>query len=334
MRERTMVGLFVLAAAGLLVGTMLAISGGLGAATVQHHAYFKFVGGVQPGAPVRYGGMTIGKVTRVHVDPENSARIEVQIAVNHDAPVKTDSVAKISSLGPLTDNYVEISTGSQQSPLAPPGSELRSEEAFGLPQLGDAVQQMMPDVRSALSKLNQNLDGLEVTIARANDLLNDQNRANVGNTLHNADQLLASARPKVTESLDHLNGMLNSARPKVDASLTNVRDITSQLNTRLGPLLDKVQTTTATANDTLQHVDSMLLENRADVRASVTRLRDTLAQLDQTLAQNSGNIDELLDNIRMASENLRALTETLRSSPSSLIRGIKVTERKPGDIHE
>ena len=334
MRERTLVGLFVLVAVGVLVGTMLAVTGGLGASTVPHHTYFKFAGGVQAGAPVRYGGMTVGKVTRVRVDPGDSARIEVQLAVNRDAPVKTDSVAKISSLSPLTDNYVEISTGSPQSPLAPPGSELRSEEAFGLPQLGDTVQQMLPDVRSALAKLNQSLDGLQVTITRANDLLNDRNRASVGNALHNAYQLLASARPKLTESLDNLNGMLNTARPKVDASLSNVRDITNQLNTRLGPLLDKVQTTTATANDTLQHVDSTLLENRADVRASVTKLRDTLAQLNQTLAQNSGNIDELLDNIRMATENLRDLTETLRSSPASLIRGIKVTERKPGDVHE
>ena len=71
----------------------------------------------------------------------------------------------------------------EHAPLAPPGSELPSEEAFGLPQLGDAAQAMMPDVHMALSKLNQNLDGLQVTIARANDLLNDRNRASIGSSL-------------------------------------------------------------------------------------------------------------------------------------------------------
>ena len=90
---------------------MLAVSGGVGAATVSHRAYFKFAGGVQPGAPVRYGGLAVGKVTRVRVDPGNSTRIEIDIAVDNDAPLKTDSVAKISTLGPLTDNYIEISTG-------------------------------------------------------------------------------------------------------------------------------------------------------------------------------------------------------------------------------
>ena len=331
MRERTLVGLFVLVAVGLLVGAMLAISGGVATSTVKHRTFFKFAGGVQAGAPVRYGGMTVGRVTRVRVDPSNSTRIEIQLAVDRGTPVKTDSVAKISTLGPLTDNYIEITTGTQNAPLAPPGSVLQSTEAFGLPQLGDAAQAMLPDIHNAIAKLNQNLDGLTITIARANDLLNDHNRAAISGSLGNLNHLVADARPKVAESLNNLNGLLNDTRPKVTASLTNTQEITKTLNAKLGPLLDQLQTTTARANETLSHVDATLVENRPDIRAVVVNLRDTLAQLNQTLDQNSPNIDELLDNIRMATENLRALTETLRQAPASLIRGIKVKERKPGD---
>jgi phospholipid/cholesterol/gamma-HCH transport system substrate-binding protein len=329
MRERTLVGLFVLLAGGLLVATLLAINGGFGASSVTHPVYFKFAGGVQPGAPVRYGGLTVGKVTRVRVDPTNSTRIEIDLAVNRDAPLKTDSVAKISTLSPLSDNYIEVATGTQAAPLAPPGSTLPSVEAFGLPQLGDAAQAMLPDVHNAIALLNRNLDGLQVTVARANDLLNDRNRATIGNSLHNVDALLATARPKVTDSLDHLNAMLNDASPKVSASLDNVqtltKDLNKDLNTRIDPLLDQVKTTTS-------DLDATLLENRPDIRATVVTLRDTLTQLNRTLDQNSPNIDELLDNVRMATENLRSLTETLQRSPASLIRGIKVTERKPGDL--
>ena len=337
MRERTLVGLFVLIAGGLLFGTMLAVSGGIGTSSVSHRAFFKFAGGVQPGAPVRYGGLTVGKVERVRVDPENTTRIEIQLAVDRDAPLKTDSVAKISTLGPLTDNYIEVSTGTQRAALAPPGSVLPSAEAFGLPQLGDAAQALMPEVQKALQTLNHNLDDLQVTIARANDLLNDRNRASIGSSLNNIDRLVADARPKVTESLNNLNGLLDDARPKVATSLTNVRELTA----KLAPLLDDVKTATARANDTLAHVDSTLVDNRPDIRASVIGLRDTLTkstalldQLNQTLDQNSANIDELLDNIRMSTENLRSLTETLKQAPASLIRGMKVVERKPGDIRE
>jgi phospholipid/cholesterol/gamma-HCH transport system substrate-binding protein len=335
-RERTLVGVFVLVAGVLFFGTMVVITGG-GAATVPHRAYFKFAGGVQAGSPVRYGGMMVGKVQRVHVDPENTTRIEIDLLVNRDAPLKTDSVAKISTLGPLTDNYIEISTGSQQAPLTPAGSDLLSAEAFGLPQLGDAAQAMLPDLQKALQKLNQNLDGLQVTLTRANDLLNDRNRANVGSSLSNLERLVAEVRPKATESLDNLDGMLTDARPKVAASLSDVQALTA----KLGPLLDDLKTTTARANDTLAHVDSALMENRADVRASVAGLRDTVAKsttllndLTQVLDDNSTNIDDLLDNIRMTTENLRDLTETLKHSPASLIRGVRVTDRKPGDVRK
>src|SRR5712691_2613097 len=336
-RARTLVGLFVLIAGGLLLGTIVVLSGGLGGATVSHRAYFKFAGGVQAGALVRYGGMLAGKVEAVRVDPGNSTRIEIDITVNRDAPLKTDSVAKISTLGPLTDNYIEISTGSEHAALAPPGSVLLSTEAFGLPQLGDAAQAMLPDLQRALQKLNQNLDGLQVTLTRANDLLNDRNRANIASSLNNLEHMVAEVRPKANDSLDNLNGLLTDTRPKVSASLSNVQELT----TKLGPLLDDLKTTTARANDTLTHVDSTLMENRSDIRASVTGLRDTAAkstallnELNQTLDQNSGNIDDVLNNLRMTTENLRSLTETLKHSPASLIRGIRVEDRKPGGIRK
>jgi phospholipid/cholesterol/gamma-HCH transport system substrate-binding protein len=334
-RERTLVGLFVLGAAALIFATVVVLSGGMGRVTVPHRAYFKFAGGVQVGAPVRYGGMMVGKVERVRVDPGNSSRIEIDVAVSRDAPLKTDSVAKISTLGPLTDNYIEITTGSQGAAPAPPGSELRSEEAFGLPQLGDAAQAMVPEVQQALKKLNQNLDGLQVTLARANDLLGDGNRANIGKSLDNLQQLTADVRPKANQSLDNINGLLTDARPKVSDTLSNVQELTAKMD----PLLDDVKTATARASETLLHVDATLAENRPDLRATVAGLRETLAkstvllnELNQTFDQNSGNIDSLLENMRMATENLKALTETLSHSPASLIRGVNVADRKPGEV--
>ena len=49
---------------------------------VSHHAYFKFSGGVQPGTAVRYGGMRVGTVQRVRIDPGDSTRIEVDLNVD------------------------------------------------------------------------------------------------------------------------------------------------------------------------------------------------------------------------------------------------------------
>src|SRR5215469_17038980 len=332
-RERALVGLCVVVAAVLLFGSVIAISGDMGSKGVPHRAYFKYSGGVQAGAPVRFGGMLVGKVDRVRVDPTNTTRIEIDFAIDRATPVKTDSIAKITTLGPLTDNYIEISTGGERSPLLAPGADIPSTEMFGLPQLGESIQAMLPDVQHALLKVNNSLDGLEVTLARANDLLNDRNRAAIAHSLANADQMLAETRPKLNASLDNVNQLLGDAQPKVSASLTNVQEVTAKLS----PLLDDIKKVSAQANDTLSHVDATLMENRSDVRTTVVTLRDTLAKstvlldhLNRALDQNSDNIDELLENVRISTENLKGLTETLRSKPASLIRGVHAEDRQPG----
>ena len=331
--ERALVGIFVIVAAALLFGSVIAVSGGMGGGSVPHRAYFKYAGGVQSGAPVRFGGLLVGKVDRVRVDPANSTRIEIDFLVDRTTPVKTDSVAKITTLGPLTDNYIEISTGSEGAALLPAGADMASMETFGLPQIGEAVQAMLPDVQRVLLKVNNSLDGLEITVARANDLLNDRNRATIAHSLANADQLLSETRPKMNESLTNVNRLLNDVQPKVSASLSNVQEVTAKLS----PLLDDLKKVSTQANDMLAHVDAALLENRTDVRTSVLTLHDSLAKstvlldhLNQALNQNSDNIDELLDNVRISTENLKGLTETLRARPASLIRGIGAEDRQPG----
>jgi len=332
-RERALVGLFVLVAAALLFGAVLALSGGIGKAAVPHRAYFKYSGGVQSGAPVRFGGMLVGKVDHVRVDPGNSTRIEIDFSIDRSTPVKTDSIAKITTLGPLTENYIELTTGSERAALLPAGAEMKSAEMFGLPQLGESMQAMLPDVQQALQKVNTSLDGLQVTLARANDLLNDRNRAAIAHSLSNADQLLAETRPKLNASLDNVNKLVTDMQPKISASLSNLQEVTGKLT----PLLDGISKVSAQANDTLSHLDATLMEDRSDIRAAVVNLRDTLAKstilldhVNRSLDQNSDNIDELLDNLRTATENLKGLTETLRSRPASLIRGIAAEDRKPG----
>jgi phospholipid/cholesterol/gamma-HCH transport system substrate-binding protein len=315
-REQAAVGLFVLVAAALMIGTILAVAGTFSAGGIPHYTYFKSAGGILPGAMVRYGGMNAGKVKTVRVDPQDSTRIEIDFFVQRGIPVKTDSVARIAALGALSDNYVELSTGTKGAQLAPSGSELRSAETLGLGDLGEVIGNLAPVANQALDNLNQRLVELQVTIARVNDLLNDKNRADV------------------SASLGNLNSMLSDSRPKVAASLTNVQTATAQLV----PVLDNLKTTMNQANVVLSHVDSLIVENHEDIRTIVTELRETLftaaslmEKLKSTSENNADNIDQTILNIRATTENIKELTDSLKNNPSLLIRGTTLKDRKPGD---
>ena len=315
-REQAWVGLFVLIAAALLIGTVLAVAGTFSVSGVSHRAYFKSAGGLLPGATVRYAGMKAGRVESVRVDPQDSTRIEVAFTVGHAIPVKTDSVAKITSPGPLDENYVEVGTGTKDAPLAPPGSEIKSVPTVGIADLGDMIGNLAPVAQQVLQNLNQRLTELQVTVARVNDLLNDRNRTNV------------------SEGLGNLNAMLAEDRPKVSATLANVQTASAKII----PLLDDLKRTMKEANDALSHVDSVVLENRQDVRTAVVELKQTLLsasslmeQLKNTMDRNTDNIDEILVNLRITTENAKQLTEALKTRPSVLIRGDTVKDRKPGE---
>ena len=314
--EQVWVGLFVLAAAALLIGTVLSVAGTFSRGNIPHRAYFKFAGGLEPGAAVRFGGMKAGSVQAVRVDPDDSTRIEVDFNVARDIPLKTDSIAKIASLSALGDNYVELTAGTREAAAAAPGSVVRSTESTNFSDLGDMVGKLEPMVQEVLQNLNQRLNELQVTMARANDLLSDQNRSNI------------------SAALGNVNSMLAEDRPKVSATLSNVQTASA----RLMPLLDDLKKTMAQANDALGHIDAVLLENRQDLRSSVAELRQTLLtassvmdQLERTLDYNADNIDQTLENVRVTTQHLKDLTETLKRRPYTLIRADRPRERNPGE---
>jgi phospholipid/cholesterol/gamma-HCH transport system substrate-binding protein len=315
--EQALVGLFVIVAAGVLIGTVVTISGAFGRSVKTFHAYFAFAGGLEPGATVRYsGGNKAGRVDKVRIDPQDPTRLEVTFSVQSDLPVKTDSKAKIMSLSPLGENHLEIVPGTAAAALAKDGSLLPSEDYLDFNALTKRINDIAPDAQQLLHTLNDRATELKVTIDRVNDLLSAQNRANLAGTLATTRAMLEEDRPQIKSTLKNLN----------------------TVSEKLPPLLDDFKKTTAEANKTLDHIDGMIGENRADVHQAVLELRRTLvnttnltASLDQTLNVNSENIDELLDNLRQISENLREFSATIKARPYSLIRSVNPREHKPGE---
>jgi phospholipid/cholesterol/gamma-HCH transport system substrate-binding protein len=316
-REQAMVGLFVLVAGAVLVATVFALSGAFGSTAATYRAYFPFAGGLEPGATVRYaGGPKVGRVEKLQLDPKDASRLEITFSVRSGLPVKTDSHVKIMSLSPLGDNHLEIVPGTEKAALAPSGMILPSEPFVDFNALTAKLNDLAPEAQQLLRTLNERATEVKVTLARVNDLLNDSNRANLAGTLAETRGMIAENRAPVKATVQNLN----SASKKLE------------------PLLDDLRKTSAQANQALDHIDSLIGENRADVRQAVIELRQSLAtvtdltsRLDQTLDVNSENIDELLENLRHVSQNLKEFTNTIKTKPYTLIRATNPHEHKPGD---
>ncbi len=220
------------------------------------------------------------------------------------------------SLSPLGDNHLEIVPGSPQAGIAADGALLPSETYVDFNALTKQINDIAPDARQLLRTLNDRATEVKETLDRVNDLLNAQNRANLSATLANTRGMIEENRPQLKSTLEHVN----------------------TVSGKLEPLLEDFRKTTTEANKTLDHIDSMIGENREDVHQAVIELRRTLVnttdlttRLDQTLDVNSENIDELLDNLRTISDNLREFTATIKARPYTLIRATNPREHKPGE---
>jgi phospholipid/cholesterol/gamma-HCH transport system substrate-binding protein len=316
-REQAMVGLFVLIASAVLVATVIALTGAFGGSATTYRAYFLFAGGLEPGATVRYaGGPKVGRLEKLQLDPKDPSRIELTFSVRPGLPMKTDSRVRIMSLSPLGDNHLEIVPGSEKAALAGPGAILPSDPYVDFNALTAKINDIAPQAQQLLRTLNDRATELKVTVDRMNDLMSNQNRANLAATLAETRGMIAENRAPLKSTVQHLNSA----------------------SERLEPLLQDLRKTSAQANETLNHVDSLIGENRADVRQAIIDLRKSLAnvtdltgRLDQTLDVNSENIDELLENLRHVTQNLKEFTNTIKTRPYTLIRSTNPREHKPGE---
>lgn len=317
-RERAFVGLFVLVAAGLLVATLFSLTGILGRTEPVYRAYFRNAGGLAPGSEVRYaGGPPVGRVESVRSDPRDSTRMEVTFRVDDEVPVKTDSKAKIASVGVLGDNFLGIVPGTAAAPRARSGAVLAGMEYASFDEVASKINDLLPQAALLLQNLNARVAELQETIRGANSLLDANNRANIASSLAN------------------VHGMLEEDRPVLHSTLNNLNATAA----KLAPLLDDFKKTVNQANSALSHVDSALMENRPDLRQAVIQMRATLASasaltdhLNSILNTNSGNIDEIIENMNHVTENLKAFTETIKTRPYTLIRASSPPQHQPGSL--
>jgi len=317
-REEAVVGLFVVIAAGLLIVTVFSLTGFFNRGNVPYRAFFKNAGGLRPGAEVRYaGGPPVGRIEEVHTDARDSTRMEIIFRVKPEIPIKTDSVAAISSNSPLSDNFLGIVPGTNAAQRAPAGSTLKSNEYVGFGELEAELADLGPQARILLGNLNQRVVELQVTVARVNDVLNDRNRENL------------------SASLGNVRGVLQENRQPLHSTITHM----DEASAKIAPLLDDLKKTNADAQKTINTLEGTIAENRSDLRQSIAELRRVLEtannvtdQLDRTLNANGENIDDILNNFRQASQNLRQFTETLKQRPYTLLRSSLPPAHEPGKV--
>src|SRR5437763_12435128 len=111
----------------LLSGTLLVLAAllvlarypGVFRTGIEYRAVFKSVAGLNKGDEVRYGGLPVGSVTRMDIDPADPTRIIVAFRVRRGTPVRADTKASITQVGLLGAPYLHLDPGSRTALAVP-----------------------------------------------------------------------------------------------------------------------------------------------------------------------------------------------------------------------
>jgi phospholipid/cholesterol/gamma-HCH transport system substrate-binding protein len=285
---------------------------------VTYTTYFKFAGGLEPGAFVRFGGLKVGTVQAAEIDPQDPTRIRVQLSVIPRTPVRTNSEARISTLGFLGENYVEVSPGTKDAARLAPGGEIPSAEIVQLADVFNNVNNITLNANKLVGNLDERITLLsknaDQLINNLNTLVGPDNRQHIQSAITNLDGLLAETRPRLRTSL----GNIDTASAKLPATL------------------DKANQTMTETKTLATNLNSTVEENRKELREALINLRTSLVQaqhlmgdMQDLLDNNRGNLDEALENIRVSSQNLKEFTDQVKRQPFSLIRVKTQKDREP-----
>lgn len=309
--EEIKVGVVVVLAVILFLTALVFVGGVnlLRKKKVSYTTYFKFAGGLEPGAFVRFGGLKVGTVQSAAVDPEDSTRIRVALLLNAGVPVRTNSKARISTLGFLGENYVEVSPGTRDAALLPPGTEIPAVEVVQLADVFNNVNNVTVNANKLVNDIDDRLlvlaDSAHQLMNNLNAVVGPENREHFNAVLANADSLLTESRPRLNKTLANLE----------------------TASTKLTPTIDNANATVTKANTLADHLNAVVVENRKEIHDSLLQLRTSLADaqrllnnLDNTLDANRSNLDETLENVRATSQNLKQFSDTVKQRPFSLIR--------------
>ena len=251
------------------------------------------VTGLTEGSSVQYNGISVGTVEKLSLAPDDPRRVRALLRVQANAPVKTDTRAKMSMTGITGSPIIQLTGGN-------PGS----------PRLVDVDQREIPLIQTEPSALQNIADTANRLVARLDQVLSEDNVERVANTLENIESLTGS----IADQREDLRALIVNARQsseQLEMTLTRangvVEDVDRELVQKLPGLVAKLDHTLSELDSAASGANGIVNENRAAINSFAN---DGLAQLGPTLGE-----------LRTLVRDLRRISDRLDHNPADYLLG-------------
>ncbi len=258
--------------------------------------------GLNLDAPVKYRGITVGKVVKLGINPKNTEQVRVVISVDKSTPIKTSTVAKLTSQGITGLSYINLSLGDKNSPLLtkiPPGEKYPVIKS--VPSLFESFQTSIGNLYNRLSHTLENID----------KTLGEKNQKELTRLLHESSEFFS----RLNRTLD------DKTIANLHATAENINGITTQLNATMPKVNNLIDNTVEWEKSTKDAFTQVVASYKA-----IQKTSDSIGE-----AIRRGDFD-LQSITRKFIPSLNKSLNTLNSVLNELRSTIKEYKKSPRDI--
>lgn len=338
----TLIGAFVLGALGLVIATVLLLTGGQWfEKRGQHVLYFEgSAQGLQEGAPVVFLGVKIGTVKRIRLGLDgNNGKFLVSVTIEIEPQTIQSGSAHPVDLGDASEMRLLVEKGLR--------GQLRIQSLLTGQLYVDL--DFHPEKPAQFLALDQNLSEIPTIPTTTTELANRFDRFPMERFLSDVAEISAGMKAL-------LNARETQNLPaRMESTLKQFESLAATLETRSGPVLDNLQTTLDALRGAIAATHSAMAkveEASPKVGASADRVRGAADRVSQQFDPESPlitnlnqaakdladaasaignitteesptvqNLNRLLSELTRSARALRLLAETLEQQPEALLRG-------------
>ena len=312
----TLVGFLVLVGVAMMLGfSYWLLKPTVETETTKYNIYFdESVLGLNMDAPVKYRGISVGKVSRLRISPTNSERVEVQITILKSTPIKESTVARLTAQGITGLSYINLSMGDHGTPALVCESDAEYPVIKSVPSFFEDFEKSLDSVSSKLSK----------TLTKTEQLLNDDNQKQVNLLLTRSasfmDKLDRLLNDKTINSFHNSMENLESASAKVDAFM---------------PKIDVFVDKSMVWEDSIKNSFDSIMNSYLGIRSSMDEIKRAVSSGEFNVKDIAADIVPTMNNTLLDMQDLMIkLQDTLNRydrSPSDILYRQEEIKKAPGE---
>ncbi|SFX42231.1 MlaD family protein [Marinospirillum alkaliphilum] len=231
--------------------------------------FYDSVSGLNERAPVKYRGVPVGYVERISLVTEPEERVRLDLRLDADTPVRTDTYATLQYQGITGLLFVELQS------LGNSGARLLSTESEPviIPSQTSRLVELTENLDQAILEFNQLAQSVNQLSRQLNNLVDDDMKHQLINTLSAIEQLSNTAERRL-QGIDpdyyrQLAGRFPEILERAETSLSRQLELLGeQLNSLSDDTRSSARQLTPLMRQTEQLLEQLRLESNSWLRGN------------------------------------------------------------------